>query len=358
MFATVKAMTSPTLRWRLADQSGPQVPLFVADATPGRRVVTGAEYLHVRASRVISTVPTASRLPFSHTINVYRGCAHACVYCFARPTHQYLGLDAERDFEQRIVVKINAVERLRAELRDPAWCGASIAMGTNTDPYQPAEGRYRLTRGVIEALIDARNPFSILTKSTMIMRDADLLTRAVAEGLDIAVNVSIGTLDRDVWHETEPGTPPPHRRMDVVRRLNESGVPCGVLMAPVLPLLSDAPHQLDAVVAAAVEAGAPSIAPILLHLRPGVREIFMTWLAKRHPGLVPAYAEIYARPSGYAPRERSQALSITVGRLIDAYRGYAPIAELGRPRGTSGRSGTPVAPVRPAFAQISLPLSA
>jgi DNA repair photolyase len=139
------------------------------------RSLHDVEYIHTRAKRIVNHVPEASRMPFRYTINAYRGCAHACTYCFARPTHEFLGMNAAEEFERRIVVKVNAVEKLRRELRDPRWGGDHIAMGTNTDPYQPAEGRYKLTRGIIEVLGEARNEFSILTKSPMIVRDLDVL---------------------------------------------------------------------------------------------------------------------------------------------------------------------------------------
>src|SRR6478735_4631719 len=191
------------MRW-LPDE--PQLALF----GPEQRELPSVEYMAVNARRIINTLPASSRMPFRHTINVYRGCRHACTYCFARPTHEYLGLNAGEDFERRIVVKVNAVERLRAELRDPRWGGDHIAMGTNTDPYQPVEGRYKLTRGIVEVLGEAGNPFSILTKSTMLLRDLDLLV-AAAERTDVRVNFSIGTLDEEVWRISEPGTPPPWR---------------------------------------------------------------------------------------------------------------------------------------------------
>src|SRR3954468_5404930 len=159
------------MRWQRED---PQLALF----EPEQRDLPSVEYMAVNARRIINTLPPSSRMPFRHTINAYRGCRHACSYCFARPTHECLGLNSGEDFERRIVVKVNAVERLARELDDPAWCGETIAMGTNTDPYQPAEGRYQLTRGLIEVLAEHRNSFSILTKSSMIVRDLDLLTAA------------------------------------------------------------------------------------------------------------------------------------------------------------------------------------
>ncbi|HEX2378017.1 MAG TPA: radical SAM protein [Gaiellales bacterium] len=261
------------------------------------RSLHDVEYIHTRAKRIVNHVPEASRMPFRYTINAYRGCAHACTYCFARPTHEFLGMNAAEEFERRIVVKVNAVEKLRRELRDPRWGGDHIAMGTNTDPYQPAEGRYKLTRGIIEVLGEARNEFSILTKSPMIVRDLDVLV-AAAGRTHVRCNLSIGTVDDDVWRASEPGTPPPRQRLDAVRRLNEAGIPCGVLMAPILPGISDDPDQVEATVEAVLAAGAVSVTPILLHLRPGVREVFMPWLADYRPDLVRRYRTLYS--SSYA----------------------------------------------------------
>jgi DNA repair photolyase len=278
------------------------------------RSLREVEYLHVRAKRIINRVPEASRMPFRYTINAYRGCSHACTYCFARPTHTFLGMDAGEDFERRIVVKVNAAERLRAELRDPRWGGEHIAMGTNTDPYQPAEGRYRLTRDLVAALIEARNPFSILTKSPMILRDIDLLSDAARAGL-VRCNLSVGTLDTEVWRTSEPGTPPPHRRIDAVARLNAAGIPTGVLIAPVLPGMSDSAEQLTEVVEACVAAGAVSVSPILLHLRPGVREVFMPWLEATRPDLVERYRELY--PTSYATPGARARLTQAVDELVD-----------------------------------------
>jgi DNA repair photolyase len=190
-------------------------------------------------------------------------------------------------------------------------------MGTNTDPYQRAEGKYRLTRGIIEVLAEARNPFSILTKGTLITRDIDLLADT-ARRTSVETCFSIGTLDEDVWRATEPGTPHPMRRVEAVARLNEAGVPCGVLLAPVLPGLSDRRDQLDAVVRACVEAGARSISPVLLHLRPGVREHYLDWLHGTHPELADDYARRYQR--AYAPNRERAELAHTVRELVDRHR--------------------------------------
>ena len=285
------------LRWALADEQE-KGALFpderVAERHVGKGAYAGLEFLHVNARTIINRVPDESVVPFRYTINPYRGCSHACVYCFARPTHDYLGLGIGEDFERKIVVKVNAVERLRAELRSPKWEGESIAMGTNTDPYQHAEGKYHLTRGIVETLSAARNPFSILTKSTLILRDAPLLA-AASERTEVAVSFSIGTLDRAVWKLTEPGTPPPDRRVEAVRRLTALGIPCGVLVAPVLPGLSDSEEQLREVVEACADAGAVSISGVALHLRGPMRAHYLDWLGSARPELVSLHRRRFRR---------------------------------------------------------------
>ena len=225
--------------------------------------------------------------------------------CFARPTHDYLGLNIGEDFEKRIVVKINAVERLRAELRAPKWSGEPIAMGTNTDPYQHAEGKYHLTRGIIDVLSEARNPFSILTKSTLILRDSAALARAAAR-TEVAVNFSVGCLDRSVWKLTEPGTPPPDKRLEALRRLTEAGISCGVLVAPVLPGLSDSDDQLRSVVEAAADAGAVSISGVALHLRGSVREHYLEWLDRVRPDLSALHRERFRSGAYQRQAERDR----------------------------------------------------
>ena len=275
-------------RWRLAEDDGGQAMLFPEEALVDRHVgigeYRGLEFLHVNAKRVINPVPPASRMAFRYTINAYRGCSHSCTYCFARPTHEYLGLGIGEDFERKIVVKVNAVERVRAELRLPKWSGQLVAMGTNTDPYQRAEGKYHLTRGIVEALGEARNPFSILTKSTLVLRDLDLLVRA-AQRTEVHCAFSIGSLDESVWKRMEPGTPHPRQRVEAVRKLNDAGIPTGVLVAPIIPGLSDRPEQLEEVTAACLDAGATSVTPIPLHLRPGVKEHFLGVLQGQDPVL-------------------------------------------------------------------------
>jgi DNA repair photolyase len=212
--------------------------------------------------------------------------------CFARPSHKYLNFDAGRDFERRIVVKVNAPEVLRRELRKKSWTGAHVAMGTNTDPYQRCEGRYRLTRGVLEVLRDYANPCSVLTKSPLLLRDLDLFVE-LAGTAGFSANLSIGTLDEEVWRRSEPGTPHPKARMAAVKQLVAAGIPCGILMAPILPGISDSSEQLRAVVRAAADAGASHLTPLTLHLRPGVKEEFLPWLEQAYPELVPDYQRLY-----------------------------------------------------------------
>jgi DNA repair photolyase len=294
------------LRWRLAstEESGTLFPdEQAATRHVGRGAYAGMEFLHVNARTIINRVPEESLMPFRYTINPYRGCSHACTYCFARPTHEYLGLDIGEDFERRIVVKVNAVERLRAELRASRWKGDSIAMGTNTDPYQHAEGKYHLTRGIVETLSEARNPFSILTKSTLILRDTALLVEASAR-TEVSISFSVGSLDREVWRLTEPGTPPPDKRIEALRRLTDAGVPCGVLVAPVLPGLSDSVDQLRRVVDACAKAGAISIHGSALHLRGSLREHYLTWLGEARPDLAPLYRERFSSGAYQAQSEQ------------------------------------------------------
>jgi len=279
----------------------------------------GIEFVHVRAKSLLNHVPAAAGMPFEWTINTYRGCTHACVYCFARPTHTYLDLDAGKDFDSVIVVKINAVERLRAELRRPSWRGQHVALGTNTDPYQRCEGRYRLTRGVIETLTEAGNGYSVLTKGTLVTRDLDVLREAARRGVCTGVSLSIPTLDPDVWRASEPGTPDPHRRIETIARLHEAGIPTGVMLAPIIPGLSDDPDGLDAVVRAALAAGAQRITPIVLHLRPGVREVFLPWLADVRPDLVERYRALFR--GSCAPKAEQQRIARLVRRLVDRHGG-------------------------------------
>jgi DNA repair photolyase len=292
------------MRWDQLDRNDSAGALFGTDAvttrtfdTPGFRGITFHE---IRARTILNRVPGASRMPFEWTINPYRGCSHACVYCFARKTHSYLDLDTGHDFDSQIVVKVNAAELLRRELAAPRWKGEHVAMGTNVDCYQRAEGRYRLMPGILEALRDRANPFSILTKGSLILRDLELVRQA-ASVTEVSIALSIGFVDGELWRSVEPGTPSPETRLAVCRTFAEHGIAPAVLMAPVLPFLSDSPEQLRATVRAIAAAGAGSITPLVLHLRPGAREWYMAWLARNHPHLVGRYETMYAGGS-YAPK--------------------------------------------------------
>ena len=305
------------MRWDSLGIAAGQPALFSRDSvvtrtfdTPGFRGITFHE---VHARSLISKVPEASRVPFRWTINPYRGCSHACVYCFARNTHTYLDLDAGHDFDTQIVVKVNAVELLRRELKSARWTGEHIAMGTNVDCYQRAEGRYRLMPGIITALTETANPFSILTKGTLILRDIELLARA-ATVTEVGLNVSVGIVDKSLSRSVEPGTPTPDRRLAMCAALSERGLRCGVLMGPVLPFLSDSPGQLDEAVRKIANAGATHVSPFVLHLRPGAREGFLRWLAATHPDLVDAYRDLYGRRA-YAPASYQRQIAEQVAEL-------------------------------------------
>jgi DNA repair photolyase len=351
------------MRWDSLTPDEAAPALFGRDAiartfdTPGFR---GMTFYEVHARSIINRVPPASRMAFRWTINPYRGCGHGCVYCFARNTHTYLDLDAGHDFDSKVVVKVNAPELARRELARPRWAGEHVAMGTNVDCYQRAEGRYQLMPGIIGALRDARNPFSILTKGTLILRDLDLIAEA-AEVTDVGLNVSVGFVDKELSRLAEPGTPSPRRRLGICAAMTDRGLRCGVLMGPVLPFLSDSPAQLAAAVREAAAAGAASVTPIVLHLRPGAREWFQRWLTEHHPELVPAYRELYGSRA-YAARDYQQRISAEVADLARQYHvgSHAPrrarsLGALGMgPGGRGGPAEAPAGPPSPADVQLSL----
>lgn len=223
--------------------------------------------------------------------------------CFARNTHTYLDLDAGADFDSQIIVKVNVARVLKRELRAPKWRREPVAMGTNTDPYQRAEGRYKLMPGIIEALARSGTPFSVLTKGTVLTRDLPLLAAASAD-VPIGLGVSIALLDRPLQALLEPGTPTPAARLDMVRRITDAGLPCGVMVAPVLPLLTDSEEALDALLGRVAAAGATGATVMALHLRRGTREWFLQWLEREHPELIEPYAELYRRGAYVDPAYR------------------------------------------------------
>jgi DNA repair photolyase len=272
----------------------------------------GTRFYEVRARSAINEVPKRSRMPFRYTINAYRGCSHACVYCFARPTHTYLDFNAREDFEREIVVKVNVPELLRVELARPSWKGDHVALGTNTDPYQWVEGRYKLMRGIWEAMRDFANPCSVLTKSPLLLRDLDLM-KEIAKRTDFTANLSIPTLDEKAWRDTEPHTPHPRKRIEAVAELKRAGLRTGVLIAPLIPGVNDAPEQVEPLLELLDEAGPDSIGGIALHLRGEVRDIWFDWLRERRPDLLPRYEELYER-GAYMRKVEANRLSATVRR--------------------------------------------
>jgi DNA repair photolyase len=301
------------------------------------RTVTTPEFAGIRfhevaARSALNAVPGASRMPFAWTINPFRGCSHACVYCFARGTHRWLELDTGAGFDRELVVKVNLVEVLRRELSRSSWQRAHVALGTNTDPYQRAEGRYRLMPGVIQALADSGTPLSILTKGTLLRRDLRLL-RTVAQSIPVGLGVSIAIWDDVLHHSLEPGAPSPRARLDAVRAAREADLPCGVFLAPVLPWLTDSQQHLDAAIGQVAEAGASGVTVLALHLRPGAREWFFSWLEREHPELVSRYRRLYGR-GAYVSTEYSRWLSARVAPLVRRHG-------LERPRTGRGVPGDP-----------------
>lgn len=251
----------------------------------------GISFHEVEARSVLNRVPGGS-YGFNWTVNPYRGCTHACAYCFARPTHTYLGWDAGRDFERQIVVKVNTPERLRAELARPSWGRELVALGTNTDPYQWVEGRYRLMPAILEALEDAETPISVLTKSPLVLRDIEIFERMAAK-LPVSVNLSVPTLDERVWRQTEPHTPNPRARLEAVAELRRRGIESGVMIAPLMPGINDDPAQVEPIQVLAREAGASFVTGVALHLRGEVKDVFFAWLREIRPDLLPRYERLF-----------------------------------------------------------------
>jgi DNA repair photolyase len=302
---------------------------------------TAVEYVEQPCKTALNPV---RGMPFKWSLNPYMGCEHRCAFCYVRAFERRADRPADERYGRSIRVKTNVAQVLRAELARPAWKGESVAIGAATDPYQPAEGRYRLTRACLEALADFANPAGLITRGPMIVRDLDVL-RELSGRASFGVTFSVPTLDDDVWRRTEPGTAHPRRRLDALARLVAAGVKANVGMAPILPGLTDSPEQLETVVKAAREAGACGVWANLLYLRAGTREHFMECLAKHWPDLVPRYLEEY-RKGAYLPEERTAPVRQEVSRLA-------------RRHGVADRrmvSAIPVAaPVRPG--QLALPLA-
>jgi DNA repair photolyase len=255
------------------------------------------------------------------------------VYCFARPTHTYLNLNAREDFEREIVVKVNVPELVRAELARPSWKGDHVALGTNTDPYQWVEGRYRLMEGIWEAMRDFSNPCSVLTKSPLLLRDKALM-RELVERTDFVANLSIPTLEEKAWRATEPHTPHPRKRIEAVAELVKEGIPTGVLVAPLMPGINDSPKQVEELLELVGEAGVRSVGGVALHLRGEVKDIWFDWLRQYRPDLVPRYEELYER-GAYMQRAESDRLS---GMIRDGRRTRDIGGTRGRIRGSKEKA--------------------
>jgi DNA repair photolyase len=284
---------------------------LVAAAESGAR---RPEIHEVHCRTVLNRV--APPMPFRWSANPYRGCAHACSYCYARPSHIAYGLNGSNEFEQLIFAKVNAPEVLRAELRRPSWRREPVSIGTIVDPYQPAEGRYRITRGMLREFAAARTPATIITKNTMIQRDLDVL-RELRARAGCTVLVSLTSLDADLLRRMEPGTPPPLKRLEVVQRLVEAGIPAGIMAAPILPGVTDSPESLAMLASAAAEHKACFFMAGALRLGESIEETFYPFLRRERPDLLPLYRRLY--PRGYAPRGYVDRLHAQVQELRAEY---------------------------------------
>ncbi len=278
---------------------------------------TGVTFHEIVCKSALSKVPAQSAMPFEWTINPTRGCLHQCTYCFARKTHEYLDLDAGRDFDTQIIVKTNIVEVLRRELARPSWKRQPVALGTNSDPYMRAEGRYKLMPGIIEALAESGTPFSVLTKGPLLKRDLPLLAKA-AESVDIGIGVSLAFADTQLQQQVEPGTPTPKARLDLIKAVADAGFNCNVMAMPILPWLTDGDDHLDRLFSQLAAAGASGVTAGALHLRPGAREWYLQWLGREHPQLVGRYHGLY-NGGTYASKDYRQWLAGRVAKLKTRY---------------------------------------
>ena len=272
--------------------------------------MAGADIQEIHCKTLLNKIDVP-RFPFRWTLNPYRGCRHACTYCYARTTHEFWGLDSGRDFETRVFAKVNAPEVLRKELQRPSWRRESIAIGTASDPYEPAEAEYELTRRILHVLRDFQNPASITTKGVLVRRDADILAE-LSQVADVHVNFSVGTIDEKVWRMMEPGTPSPLARMEAMQYLVESGISAGVMMAPLLPGITDDEANIQAVVEAAHTHKAQYLGANVLFLKPGSKEWFMPMLREAYPHLTAGYNRLYRKT--YAPAEYTKGVLNTVDR--------------------------------------------
>ncbi|MGW4523056.1 radical SAM protein [Amycolatopsis sp. NPDC004378] len=303
--------------------------------TPEFRGVTFHEVL---AKSALNHVPADARmLPGEYTINPYRGCTHACQYCFARPTHTRLGLNIAGDFDNEVIVKTNIVEVLRNELARKRKLPPQVAFGTNTDVYQRAEGRYELMPGIIDALSGHRVPFSILTKGPLIRRDLPALVHASAR-CTVHLGVSLSMLDEELQQSVEFGTATTSARLATVRAIREAGLPCTVFLSPILPYLSDSVAQLEELVAAVAAAGATDVLFHPLYLSSGVKDVFFAWLRSAHPALVPDYTRLYSSGSETAYRHE---IAARIRPVIARYGFPEPGKAIEDKFALNGRRGQP-----------------
>ena len=332
------------MRW-----SGQELGVDAPDALPAlarlnnlvRSVSTpefaGIRFHEVLAKSALNKVPVQSEMPFGWTINPYRGCSHACVFCFARNTHTYLDLDAGKDFDSEIIVKVNVAEVLAKELKKPSWQREPVALGTNTDPYQRAEGRYQLMPGIIAALAQSGTPFSILTKGTLLRRDLPLLVEA-SEHVPVELAMTVAVHDDELQRSIEPGAPTTKSRLATVRAVREHGLECGVFMMPILPFLTDSRAHLETALADIKDAGGTSVLYTALHLRPGAKEWFFEWLEREHPDLVRRYRLMYGSGAS-APKDYRRWLAAKITPII-------------RRHGLERRAGSSVASGPSAMAEV------
>ena len=294
--------------------------------------MAGADVQEIYCKTLLNKIDVP-RFPFRWTLNPYRGCRHACTYCYARPTHEFLGQDSGRDFETRVFAKVNAADVLRRELKRPSWRRESIAIGTASDPYEPAEAEYKITRDILHVLRDFRNPVSITTKGILVRRDADILAE-LSGFADVHVNFSVGTINEKTWKIMEPGTPNPFARLEAMQYLVENGVSAGVMMAPLLPGISDDEANIQEVVSAAHSYKAEYLGANVLFLKPGSKEWFMPMLKEAYPHLDSGYNRLYGNKT-YAPEQYTKIVLDTVDRVRRQWSlpDRAKIQEKMEPRG-------------------------
>lgn len=293
--------------------------------------MSGVTFEEIECKNALNRVEVPSMPSLRWSLNPYRGCQHACVYCFARGNHEYLGYNTGRDFDQRIIVKTNLVEVLRRELRRPSWKREQVTIGTACDPYQQAELKYGLTRGSLQAFRDAASPCSLITKSPSVVRDLSVL-RELSGVAECTVVFSVATLREEVWRHIEPETAKPVARLEAMARLSNAGVRCGVMLAPIIPGLTDDEENMESVVRAAREHGAAFVGDNVLYLKPGTKEWFMPFLRETYPHLLPQYERFYR--GSFAPRRYTEEVHETVQALRER---WGLTAREERPRPAAGQ---------------------